>query len=73
MQSVWGKLTVHRKFVEGFLNRQYKTPKTWCTSRADFTTKVSPSPEQLTKLQVKIYCSLYTFSQDFLKLASVLN
>ncbi len=71
--SVRGQLTIHVKSVEGFLNRQYQSPKTLCTSRADSATKVPLSPEQLTESQVKIYCSLYTSSQELLKLTPVLG
>ncbi|AFY33287.1 hypothetical protein [Calothrix sp. PCC 7507] len=73
MRSVRGQLTIHVKSVEGFLNRQYQSPKTLCTPRVDSATKVPLSPEQLTESQVKIYCSLYTSSQELLKLTPVLD
>ncbi|MBW4560236.1 MAG: hypothetical protein KME32_03605 [Mojavia pulchra JT2-VF2] len=72
MRSVRGQLTVHTKFVENFLNSQYKSPKTLCNSRADFATN-SPLGEQLTESQLKIYCSLYASSQELLKLSPVLD
>jgi hypothetical protein len=73
LRAVRGQLTVHVKSVERFLRRQYKSPKTLCTPRADFSTTVYPVPEQLNESQVKIYCSLYTSSQQLLKLAPVLD
>ncbi|MDZ7956798.1 MAG: hypothetical protein RMY34_02635 [Aulosira sp. DedQUE10] len=73
MRSVQGQLTVYTKFVDGFLNRQYKSPKTLCTSRVDLTENLSFLAEPLTKSQIKIYCSLYASNQELLKLTPVLD
>ncbi|MBW4645038.1 MAG: hypothetical protein KME23_18960 [Goleter apudmare HA4340-LM2] len=73
LRAVRGQLTVHVKSVEGFLSRQYQSPKTLCTSRANFATTDGSLPEQLNESQVKIYCSLYTSSQELLKLVPILD
>lgn len=73
IRSVRGQLTIQIKSVENFLQRQYKIPKTLCSPRADSTINVSLLTKQLTESQVKIYCSLYSSSQELLKLTPVLD
>ncbi|MBD2340460.1 hypothetical protein H6G64_26170 [Calothrix sp. FACHB-156] len=73
MRSVQGQLNVYTKFVDAFLNRQYKSPKTLCMSRVDVTENLSFLAEPLTESQIKIYCSLYTSNQELLKLTPVLD
>ncbi|BAY91644.1 MULTISPECIES: hypothetical protein [unclassified Tolypothrix] len=73
MRSVQGQLTVYTKFVDAFLNRQYKNPKTLCISRVDVTENLSFLAEPLTESQIKIYCSLYASNQELLKLTPVLD
>lgn len=74
MRSVRGQLTIQTKSVEGFLQRQYSSPKTLCTPpRADSSINLPPEPVQLTESQAQIYCSLYASSQELLKLAPVID
>ncbi|AFZ27105.1 hypothetical protein Cylst_5059 [Cylindrospermum stagnale PCC 7417] len=74
MRSVRGQLTIQTKSVEGFLRRQYSSPKTLCTPpRADSSINLSPEPVQLTESQAQIYCSLYASSQELLKLSPVID
>ncbi|MBD2388458.1 hypothetical protein [Cylindrospermum sp. FACHB-282] len=73
MRSVRGQLTIQTKSVEGFLQRQYSSPKTLCTPRADSLINLSALPVQLTESQAQIYCSLYASSQELLKLAPVID
>ncbi|BAY09736.1 hypothetical protein [Calothrix sp. NIES-2098] len=72
MRSVLGQLTLHTKSVDSFLNRQSKSPKSLCISRVD-STQNFPLAEQLTRSQIKIYCSLYTSNQELLKLSPILD
>ncbi|RCJ42213.1 hypothetical protein A6770_08350 [Nostoc minutum NIES-26] len=71
LRSVRGQLIVQTNSVEGFVNRQYTSPVTLCVPRVDLS--VSPLPNQLTKSQAQIYCSLYTSSQELLKLSPMLD
>lgn len=70
MRSVRGQLTVQTKSVEGFLQRQYPSPKNLCIPRADSSVTL---PVKFTISQAQIYCSLYASSQELLKLAPVLD
>jgi hypothetical protein len=73
MRSVRGQLTIQTKSVEGFLRRQYSSPKTLCTPRADSSINLSALPSKLTESQAQIYCSLYTSSQELLKLSPAID
>ncbi|MBH8573138.1 hypothetical protein I8752_08935 [Nostocaceae cyanobacterium CENA369] len=71
LRAVRGQSIVQTKTVDGFLNRQYKSPMTLCVPRVDLS--ASPLPNQLTQSQAQIYCSLYTSNQELSKLSPVLN
>ncbi len=73
MRSVRGQLTIHVKSVESFLKRQHKSPLTWCSPSTGFSGNVSLLTKRLTESHVKIYCSLYTSSQELLKIAPFLD
>jgi hypothetical protein len=73
MRSVRGQLTVQTKSIEGFIQRQYNSPRTLCTRKGDISLDESVLPVQLTQSQAQIYCSLYTSSQELIKLAPVID
>ncbi|TVP60483.1 MAG: hypothetical protein EA343_17385 [Nodularia sp. (in: Bacteria)] len=68
LRVVRGQLTIQVKSVESFVNRQQKNPQTLCSSQIDLSVNFSPSPAP-----DQIYCSLYTSSQELLKLFPVLD
>lgn len=68
LRSVRGQLIIQAKVTEGFLREQHISSTSLCSSP-----DVSPVSGQLTKSQVKIYCSLYASSQELWKLVPVLD
>lgn len=68
IRIVRGQLTIQVKTVESFVNRQQQNPQTLCSSNMDLSRNFPPlaAPDQ-------IYCSLYTSSQELLKLSPVLD
>lgn len=73
IRVVRGQLTVQVKSSENFVNRQKKHTQTLCNSQRDLFRKISPSSKQLTSTPDQIYCSLYTSSQELLKLSPLLD
>ncbi|AUS99323.1 hypothetical protein CLI64_02325 [Nostoc sp. CENA543] len=68
LRAVRGQLTSQMKATEGFLQRQHPVAKVLCNSP-----DIASAPEQFTKSQLTIYCSLYGSSQELWKLAPVLD
>ncbi|MDP5338245.1 MAG: hypothetical protein NWQ28_06680, partial [Nodularia sp. (in: cyanobacteria)] len=63
LRIVRGQLTIQIKSIESFVNRQPKNPKTLCSSQINLSINFPPLPAP-----DQIYCSLYTNSQELLKL-----
>jgi hypothetical protein len=73
LRAVRGQLTLHESAVERFLVRYSPNPRALCIFSPASPDFVSPDVTKLTEEQTKIYCSLYTGSQQLLKLKPTID
>ncbi|MBV6624005.1 MAG: hypothetical protein KI793_13890 [Rivularia sp. (in: Bacteria)] len=72
MRAVGGQLITHTVVVESFLKRQYSRPQALCGQSQAQNTSVNSIPP-LNPSNLKIYCSLYSSTQELSKLTPILD